>query len=146
MSSLEENLMNAKYHLRIAEQTYESYRKFSEKSLINATINELFISVFHILKIISKLEKTAIKNPLKNQRKLKKILSRHFSKEISENLIKILNIKCSIKNSHIEFKKKETIVLLISGEYKFLKVERLKDFQNSINNSLKTLSQEIRQI
>ncbi len=146
MASLEENLVNAKYHLKIAGHMYESYRNYLEKRLINSTIDELFESLSNILKIISKLEKKKIKNPLKNQKELLKSLNKHFSEEISEDLSKILNIKNSIKDSHIEFKKNETIVLLINGEYKFLKIKRLEDFQNSIKNSLKILSEKIRQI
>ena len=57
-----------------------------------------------------------------------------------QNLRKVLEIEYAQKISPIEFSKKDKIILLVEGEYKFLMVNRFAEFLKSIEFAINRFS------
>jgi len=123
---IEEEVFNAKYHLSIAKRLGQSYSSFEHKRLLIGLINELAKATSHLIRAFLMYE---------NRRKLRdfteKIAPKYLDKKTAANLIKILEVQKAQKTSPIEFSKNDKIILLIKGKYRFLTVERLKEFLDS---------------
>ena len=79
------------------------------------------------------------RNGLKGKKNLAEFVRsapNYFEKESIVNLLRILEIEKAQKNSPIEFSKNGTIILLIQNKYVFLKLNRFKDFVDSIDSML----------
>jgi len=138
MENYDENLINAKYHLSIAKRLLENYPNFEEKRFLIGIIREAAISTSHLIQCFLIFEKKDCKNAKKNVKTfLKEVAPRYLDKTTTQNLKKILEVGHAEKNSPIEFSKKDKVILLISGKYKFISFLQLKEFLDSLNIGLK---------
>jgi len=128
-------LIDAKYHFAVAKRLHENYFEFLEKRFLVGAINELAKAATGIIRATLLYNGKGLKKK-KNLLKFREIAPNHFEKEDIVNLIKILEIERAQKDSPIEFSKQGTIILLIRGDYVFLKLERFKDFVDSVNAML----------
>jgi len=125
-------VITAKYHFAVAKRLHENYFEFEEKRFLVGVINELAKAVSGIIRATLLHDKISLKKK-KNLRKFMEVAPNYFEREVITNLLKILEIEKAQKNSPIEFSKNGTIILLIRGKYVFLKLERFKDFVDSVD-------------
>ncbi len=141
MINWQEEIINAKYHLSIARRLYQNYSKFPEKRLLVGVINELAKSTSRLIKAY------LIQSKKKRLKDFTEIISKQYLDEItSENLMKTLEIQKAQKTSPIQFTKGNKIILLIEGKYRFIKMERLGELINSVNEGISRFPSKIRQI
>tara|TARA_Y100000034_G_C6857981_1_gene390167 strand:+ start:198 stop:656 length:459 start_codon:yes stop_codon:yes gene_type:complete len=141
MENFHENLINAKYHLKIAQRLHENYANFEEKRFLVGIINESAKSVSNIIKCFLIFEKCYGGDSRKNLKIfISKIAPKYFDEITIQNLRKILEIEYSQKISPIEFSKKDKIILLVEGRYRFLRVNRFEEFLKSIEFAINRFS------
>lgn len=133
MENFYRNLIEAKYHLRIAKRLYENYSNFEEKRFLVGIINESAKSVSCIVKCFLIFEKCFVNDSRKNLEIFTlKIAPKYLDDLTILNLRKILEIEYAQKISPIEFSKKDKIILLVEGEYRFLRVSRFEELLKSV--------------
>ncbi|MBT3642893.1 hypothetical protein HN604_00515 [archaeon] len=130
-----EELVNAKYHFAVAKRLHDNYFEFLEKRFLVGVINELAKSAVSIVRATLQYGGNGLKGK-KNLAEFVRIAPNYFEKESIVNLLRILEIEKAQKNSPIEFSKNGTIILLIQNKYVFLKLNRFKDFVDSIDSML----------
>lgn len=136
------NFIESKYYFSIAKRMLQSYEEFPDKRFLTGVINESAIAVIKLIKTVLELEnKTGGIQTFE-----KKLAPKYIDKQDVENLIKILKIKESQTKSPIEFKRQEKIILLIDGKYRILTKNRLVEFVNSLEKSIKKLEPICRQV
>jgi len=140
-----EALVNAKYHLAVARRMFKGYYDFEEKRFLVGVINEMAKAVSHLVRAFLIREGIRGRNPKRNLEVfMKNVAPKHLDLRIRDNLFRILEIEKSQKESPIEFARKDNLILLIKGKYKFLTIERLKEFLDSAECCVKKFS--VRQI
>jgi hypothetical protein len=140
-----EDLVNAKYYLAVARRMFKGYYDFEEKRFLVGVINEMAKAVSHLVRAFLIREGIRGKNPRKNlQIFMNDVAPKHLDRRTRENLFRILEVEKSQKESPIEFARKDNLILLINGEYKFLTIERLKEFLDSTECCVKKF--DVRQI
>ncbi|GEM_PF-652285 len=142
MRNFDENLINAKYHLAIAQRLFENYANYEEKRFLVGVINESALAVGALVRGYLILEGKGGRNSKKNlQIFISEIAPKYFDEIIVDNLRKVLEIEKAQRLSPIEFSKKDKIILLVEGEYRFLKAERFKEFLNSAELAIRRFSE-----
>lgn len=136
-------LIEAKYHLAVAERLMKGYEEYPEKRFLIGVINELSKALSKLIRAFLIKEGSAKDEANKF---FKKIAPKYLDETTRINLIKILEIKIAHKASPIEFAKGDKIILLIHGKYRFLTAGRIREFMKSINDAILTFSTTFRQI
>ena len=141
MDQYTENLVNAKYHLKIAERLIKGYEDFNEKRFLTGTINELSKSSLNLIKSLLLIEKKGGKDHDKNISIFqKKVAPKYFNKETTENILKTIELEIAQKNSKIEYAKGDKMILLVGGKYKIITSKRIVEFKDSIKKAIEKLS------
>ena len=137
MGSFDESLINAKYHLAVAERMYRSYGEFADKRFLVGVINELARAVSNLIKAFLVYENLGGKNVLKNMKVfMKTVAPKYLDALTRENLFKVLEVERAQKDSPIEYAKDKKIILLIGGKYRFLTATRIGEFIESVKKSV----------
>ncbi len=134
--------IEAKYHLSVAKRLLKNYDSYSEKRLLIGAIRESAKSASKIIKAFMIYQKVGGGEVVF----FKKLAPKYLDKITRTNLAKIIEVEKAQANSPIEFRKKENIILLIDGEYRFITVNRIKEFTKSVDNTLSVFSANFRQI
>ena len=137
----EEELINAKYHFSVASRLYDNYAKFSEKRLLVGVINEM-------AKATSKLIRAYLIYTKKRRLvDFVQIVSKQYlDQETAGNLMKTLEIQKAQALSPVQFAKNDKIIMLISGKWRILRVERIGEFLNSIKSAMNLFPGKLRQV
>ena len=163
MGDFNEALINAKYHLAVAERMYSGYGEFPDKRFLIGVINEAARAASNLIKafliranrgaaargIPSKMG-TSPSVPLKgkvpsssgkdSKRNMKifieEIAPQYLDELTRENLFKVLEVEKAQKVSPIEYAKGDKIILLIQGKYRFLTAQRIGEFVESIKTGI----------
>ncbi|MEA3248188.1 MAG: hypothetical protein U9Q73_00620 [Nanoarchaeota archaeon] len=132
-----ELLINAKYHLAVADRMYRGYSEFADKRFLIGVINESARAVSNLIKAFLIYEGFRGGNSLKNMNIFMKIVAPKYLDELTRgNLFKVLEIERAQKNSPIEYAKGEKIILLIRGKYRFLTAGRIGEFIESMKKGI----------
>ncbi len=147
MSSFDESLINAKYHLAVAERMYRSYGEFTDKRFLVGVINELARAVSNLIKAFLIYEGLGGKDVLENMKIFMRVVAPRYLDELTrENLFKILEVEQAQKDSPIEYAKDKKIILLIQGKYRFLTATRIGEFIESVKKSVVEFPRNFRHI
>jgi len=147
MADWDEDYINAKYHLSVSKRLYGSYFDFEEKRFLVGLINEMAKSVSCIIGAFLIFEGVRRGSGEKKLDVfLKKICPKYFDSKTIENLSKILEVRRAQKDSPVEFSRGENIILLINGKYRFLNVERFKEFLDSLEKAILEFGKVSRQV
>ena len=139
--------LEAKYHFATAKRMFKSYYDFEEKRFLVGVINEAARSVSSLVKAYLIFEGILGKNSKKNLKIFMDRVSVDYLDSGSRiNLFKILEVERAQKKSPIEFSRKDKIILLINGKYRFLTVSRIGEFLDSIEGALKAFPGWRRQV
>ena len=137
MGNFNESLINAKYHLAVAERMYLNYGEFTDKRFLVGVINELGRAVSNLIKAFLVYEDLGGKNVLKNMEIFMKIVAPKYLDVLTrDNLFKVLEVEQAQKDSPIEYTKGKKIILLIGGRYRFLTAIRIGEFIESVKKSI----------
>jgi hypothetical protein len=133
MRDFDEVLINAKYHLAVAERMYHSYREFPDKRFLVGVINEAARAVSNLIKAFLIRENVGGDDSRNNIKIfMEEVAPRYLDTLTRENLFKVLEIEKAQKVSPVEYVKEDKIILLINGKYRFLTVQRIGEFIESI--------------
>jgi len=134
----EEDFVNAKYHLAVAERMYSGYGKFPDKRFLIGIINESARAVSNLIKAFLIRANIKGKDSKKNiEIFMEEIAPLYLNDLTRENLFKVLEIEKAQKTSPIEYAKRDKIILLIEGEYRFLSARRIGEFIESIKEGIR---------
>ena len=137
------DFIEAKYHLAVAERMMNGYGEYSEKRFIIGVINEMARASSKLIRaflIYDNVKEGDLEKFLKN------VAPKYLNKITCDNLVKILEVERAQKISPIEFAKKDKIILLICGQYKFLTVKRIAEFVKSVGDGVAAFPGNFRQV
>jgi len=137
------DFIEAKYHLAIAERMMNGYGEYPEKRFIVGVINETARAASRLIRAFLIYDELREGNLDKF---LKKVAPKYMNKVTCENLVKILEVERAQKTSPIEFAKKDKIILLICGEYRFLTAKRIAEFVKSVGDGVAAFPGNFRQV
>jgi len=137
MGDFDEALINAKYHLAVAERMYSGYGKFADKRFLIGVINEAARASSHLIKAFLIRAKRGGKDPNRNMKIFMEVIAPQYLDDLTrENLFKVLEVEKAQKVSPIEYAKGDKIILLIQGKYRFLTAQRIGEFVGSIKDGI----------
>jgi len=128
----DENFVNAKYHLAVAERMLGSYGEVGDKRFLIGIIRESAKSVGFLIKFIGK--------------DWKNVFSKYVGEVTCDNLFKVLEVDRAQRDSPIEYTKGDKIILLIEGKYRILTADRIREFVKSVGDCIRVFSGNLRQI
>jgi len=138
MGDFNEALMNAKYHLVVAERMYSGYGEFQDKRFLVGIINEAAKSVSNLIKAFLIRANRGGKDAKRNMKIFMEDIGPQYLDELTcKNLFKVLELERAQKLSPIEYAKGDKIILLIRGKYRFLTAQRIGEFVESIKVAIK---------
>ena len=114
----DENFVNAKYHLAVAERMFRSYGEVGDKRFLIGVIREAAKAVSFLIGFVGK--------------DWRKVISKCVDEVTCENLFKVLEIERAQRESPIEYAKEDKIILLIRGKYRILTAGRVGEFVESV--------------
>jgi hypothetical protein len=123
----DENFVNAKYHLAVAERMLVSYGEVGDKRFLVGVIREAAKSVNFLIRFAGE--------------DWKNVFSRCFDEVTCENLFRVLEIERAQRDSPVEYAKGDKIILLIDGKYRILTVDRIREFVRSIGDGIRNFRQ-----
>jgi len=133
MGDFNEALINAKYHLAVAERMYSGYGEFPDKRFLIGVINESARAASNLIKAFLIRVNRGGKDSKRNMKIfIEEIAPQYLDDLTRENLFKVLEVEKAQKTSPIEYAKGDKIILLIGGKYRFLTVGRIGEFIESI--------------
>lgn len=132
----DENFVNAKYHLAVAERMMRSYGEVGDKRFLAGIIREAAKSVSFLIRAVMKDSRDDWKD----------VFLKCVGGETCGNLFKVLEIERAQKSSPIEYAKGDKIILLVNGKYRFLTAGRISEFVKSVGDGIKIFSESFRQI
>ena len=133
-----EALINAKYHLAVAERMFGNYREFADKRFLVGVINELAKSVSDLRRGV--LIREGGEDFFGN------VAPKYLDDIMRMNLFKVLEVAKAYRSSPISYDRNGKIILLIDGKYRFLTVERIGEFVKSVRDSLSVFTEKFRQV
>ncbi|MDH3353210.1 MAG: hypothetical protein OEL87_02075 [Nanoarchaeota archaeon] len=136
-------LIEAKYHLAVAERLMKGYKEYPEKRFLVGVISELAKALSKLIHAVL-IKEDFVKNGA--DAFFKKIAPKYLEETIRINLMKIIEVAKAQRASPIEFTKGDNIILLIHGKYRFLTVDRIREFMKSTKDAILTFSTTFRQI
>ena len=134
----DENFVNARYHLAVAERMFRNYGEIGDKRFLIGVINEAAKAVSFLIKVIRKIDRSS--------GDLKSVVVKYFDSITCENLLKVLEIEKIQRNSPIEYAKGDKIILLINGRYRILTADRIGELVKSVGDGIRVFSGKFRQI
>ena len=132
----DENFVNARYHLAVAERMLGSYGEVGDKRFLIGIIREAAKSVSFLIQAFMKGSHEDWRN----------VASRYFDDVTCENLFKVLEIDRAQRDSPIEYSRGDKIILLVEGKYRILTVGRIREFVKSVGDGIGAFSGNFRQV
>lgn len=130
-------LVDAKYHLAVAERMLKNFAEFQDKRFLIGVINGSARATSNLIKAFLIREQVGGKNIGKNIKLFMKVIVPKYLDDLTgENLFKVLEVERAQKSSPIEYAREDKIILLIEGKYRFLTARRISEFVNSIRNAI----------
>ena len=134
----DENFVNAKYHLAVAERMLGSYGEVGDKRFLIGIIREAAESVSCLIKFVMKGSRDSWQRAAGSERK---VFLRYVDGVTCDNLFRMLEVAGAQRDSPIEYAKGDKIILLIRGRYRILTVDRIREFVSSIGDAVGKLRQ-----
>ena len=137
MGDFNEALINAKYHLAVAERMYSGYGEFADKRFLIGVINEAAKAASNLIKAFLIRANQGGKEVSRNMKIFMEVIAPQYLDNLTrENLFKILEVEKAQKVSPIEYARGDKIILLIEGKYRFLTAQRIGEFVGSIKTGI----------
>jgi len=130
MVDYREEFYSARWHLDVAKRMLGVYEEYAEKRVLVGVIREGAKAAGKLVRAF--LIREGMKGDLKVF--VREVAPRYLDAGVIENVVKILEIERAQRMARVEFVKGDNILLEADGEWKVLKVERLKEFINSIDD------------
>lgn len=142
----DENFVNAKYHLAVAERMLVSYGEVGDKRFFVGVINEAARAVSFLIEAARSFASRGNGKLVMGDGGEKKILLRYIDGVTCENLFKVLEVWRAQRESPIEYAKGDKIILLVDGKYRILTIGRIREFVKSIGDGISAFSGNLRQV
>jgi hypothetical protein len=126
------DFFEARYHLDVAKRMLKTYQEFPEKRFLVGVVREAARAAGNLVR--SFLIREKVKGDLKTF--IRKVAPIYLDGKTIGNLVKILEVERAQRVSRIEFAKGDRILLLVEGKWKILKVSRLKEFVDSVDDAV----------
>ncbi len=130
----------ARWHLQIAKRMLDSHEEYGGKRFLIGVIREGAKAAGKIIRTFLIFEKTH--GNLETF--VKKIGPQHLNEVEIKNLTNILMLEKDQRRANVEFIRNNEILLEVDGEWKILKISRLKEFINSINDIINNFPTDIK--
>lgn len=130
----------ARWHLDVAVRMLGVYDEYAEKRVLVGVIREAAKAAGNLVRAFLVFDKT--RGNLETF--VKKVAPRYLDAESVESLIRILEIERAHRISRVEFVRKDRILLEDAGKWKVLKVSRLKELVNNINDIVNNFPTDIK--
>ena len=140
----DEDFVNAKYHLAVAERMLVSYGEVGDKRFLIGIIREAAEAATKIVLMIMKFENFRGDRRLVTDDGLNfflKVAPKYLDRVTCENLFRVLEVARAQRDSPIEYARGDKIILLIGGRYRILTVDRIREFVGSIGDAIGKLRQ-----
>jgi len=142
-----EFLMKAKYHVAVCGRLMHGYHESAHKRYLTGFIRELAKGVHCLIMAVLLYERRLKQLNRRNEDHFfNEIGKKYFDTQLLDHLKRVLTIARAHKESPIEFSKQGTIILLIEGQYRFLRKERLEEFYHTLEEGVRTISKHFRQV
>ena len=130
-----EQIIFAKYHLRVSERLLNFYSESPEKRFFIGGLNELSRAAANIIKGVliqanNQGKIKIVKNSEKNLNNFKKIARNYLNNH--EIILEIMKIKSDHKKSPVQYDRGGEILFLIDGRYKVLTFKKLRDLSKKL--------------
>ncbi len=134
-----EQVIMARYHLRVFDRLIEYYEESPEKRFFIGALNELSRAAANLINAILMQAESAgqikiVKSPEKNLRNFRGIASEYL--DSPEIIFEILKIKGDHKKSPVQFDRGGEVLFVIEGKYKVLTLNKLKDLSKGLSSSM----------
>jgi len=130
----------ARWHLDVAVRMLKVYDEYPEKRVLVGVIREAAKCAGNLVRAFLIFDNTH-----GNLRTfVDKVSPKYLRAESSEDLVRVLEIEKAQRVSRVEFVKKDAILLEDSGEWKILKISRLRELINNINDIVSNFPTDIK--
>jgi len=134
------DLMEAKYHLAVAKRMLVTYDEYPEKRVLIGVINEGARAAGRLIRafLIMSGTRGGVDVFVKDVGKV------YLDAVTMENMVKILEVERAQKASPVQFSRKDKMILLIGGKYRFLTAERIREFVGSVESGIERFPTNIK--
>ena len=131
--------VEAQKHFKTADHmSYISFSILKENRLMIKIVGELAVVVTNLIKAFlyyeaSLMQVKLYKNPQRNLKTfIEKIAPKYIDKEISKDIIRVLEIIRKHQKAPVEFVRKDKFVMLLGDRYETLTIQRVRELLNSV--------------
>ena len=153
IEKFQENLEKAIKHLKIADHmTYVTFSLLKENRLLIKILNEIYLSLKHLIRSILQYEYSFKRIPLYKDPNLnlktfrQKIAPAYLTQEEMGKILQILEIEKKHKESPLEFVRKEKFVIMINDRYEILTIEKNKEFVVILRKLLEKVGERVNRV
>ena len=118
----------AKYHLSVAQRMLGIYEEYAEKRVLVGVIREGAKAAGKLVRAF--LIREGVKGNLKTFAVL--------------NLVNILEVERAQRICKVEFARKDEVLMEVNGDWKILKVSRLREFVESVSDIVSSFPTDIK--
>lgn len=130
MVNWREDFFEARYHLSVAERMLKTYDEFPDKRVMVGVIREGAKAAGKLVRAF--LIRENRRGNLKTF--LEWVAPKYLDLVTIRNLVKMLEVERMQRLSRVEFSKNNRILLLVDGEWKILRISRLRELVGSIRD------------
>ncbi|MFH0808389.1 MAG: hypothetical protein V1888_02125 [archaeon] len=140
MTEYMEEFYSAKYHLSVAKRMFVIYDEYPEKRILIGVIREGAKAAGKLVRAF--LIREGVRGNLKSF--VRDVAPKYLDALVIENLVKILEVERAQRISKVEFARRDRILMEVDGNWKVLKIERLKEFVGSIDDIISNFPTDIK--
>ena len=130
----------ARWHLDAAVRMLGVYDEYAEKRVLVGVIREAARCAGNLVRAFLIFDNT--RGNLETF--VGQVAPKYLDAKSSEDLIRILEIERAQRVSRVEFAKKDAILLEVGGEWKVLKISRLRELIDNVNNIVSNFPTDIK--
>ena len=130
----------ARYHLDVARRMLGVYDEYAEKRVLVGVIRETAKAAGKLVRAFLILDRT--RGNLKTF--VKYVAPKYLDAGSVENLVKILEVERAQRMSRVEIMKGDNILLEIDGKWRILRVSRLREFVDSVDEIVNKFPTDIK--
>ena len=130
MADYREEFYSARWHLDVAKRMFRSYDEYGGKRFLVGVIREAAKASANLVRAFLIREKMS--GDLRTF--VDRIASKYLDSDDVESMVKILEVERAHRMSKSEFARKDEILFEDDGNWKILKISRLREFIESIDD------------
>ncbi|MBS3087689.1 hypothetical protein J4226_03780 [Candidatus Pacearchaeota archaeon] len=130
----------AKYHLSVAQRMLGIYEEYAEKRVLVGVIREGAKAAGKLVRAF--LIREGVKGNLKTF--VDKVAPKYLNEIAVLNLVNILEVERAQRICKVEFARKDEVLMEVNGDWKILKVSRLREFVESVSDIVSSFPTDIK--